>query len=202
MPFAMKAMKASDSASGATDSEHHHEVWLRGQGQCSSGDGSSLPWCPQTSMHNETERDSVKRTPDYWHDPMSKDEAWQEATPLKKKKIKPKLDMQPKGYLAMIKYSNDSYNEDKKVVQKAEATKPKQEQQQPLEDKKVAPEDDPIGAAEDDQNMQQQQQQQQQQKQENSRQIAALISANLEMTNQIAALSELVQSALPKLNKI
>ena len=92
MPFAMKAMKASDSASGATDSENHHEVWLRGQGQCSSGDGSSLPWCPQTSMHKENaEHGSVKRPPDDWQDPMSKDEAWQEATPLKKR-IKLKLD--------------------------------------------------------------------------------------------------------------
>ena len=36
-------------------------------------------------MHKETERDSVKRPPDDWHDPMSKDEAWQEATPLKKR---------------------------------------------------------------------------------------------------------------------
>ena len=73
--------------------------------------------------------------------------------------------------------------------------------------RQVAPEDVPLGAADVDQDMQQQQQQQQQhvqrgppqpkaedkQEQENSKQI-------MEMKNQIAALSELVQSLLAKLN--
>ena len=72
--------------------------------------------------------------------------------------------------------------------------------------RQVAPEDVPLGAADDDQDMQQQQQQQQhvqrgppqpkaedKQEQEHSKQI-------MEMKNQIAALSELVQSLLAKLN--